>query len=296
MSTLKGITVSNTIKDFFGQAGEIYPPIVQKLLGDAYDKQYKFISLEDFERLDIVDSNYTYWIEILYRSHWAATSNLIRHNKWHELCCNSSLIKPNYIAFCSGLRGLLECAADTYDALGGVPLTLAHASKHIENALMRRPVSSRAVSEELENSLIHFSYARKLQKLEVAPKSHEAKTASNYISLLDSVDLPLKNLYSELCQVVHPAHQSTAWLVERTEQYYTIRKSDDQIFILDLCERYKECIEYIQMSPINISMFIFKVLNKSKCSELHNLSAEKYDMSQSALHKKIQDAIALQSA
>lgn len=285
--------MSGGVIKFFGQAGEIYPPIVRDLLGEAYGKQYEFVSLDDFKLLNEVDLSYVYWIEILYRSHWAATSNLIRYIKWFELCYDSSVIKPNYIAFCSGLRGLLECSADTYEALGSVPLTLAHASKHIEDALLRRPVLTKVVSEELEDSLIHFSYARKLQKLEGAPKSHEAKTASYYISQLDSMDLPLKSLYSELCQVVHPAHQSTAWLVGRKDQFYTIRESEDLAFILDLCERYRGCIEYMQTSSVNISLFIFKVLNRFVCSNLHNSSAEKYDMSQSPLKKKIQDAMGL---
>ncbi|MHB2050355.1 hypothetical protein [Pseudomonas sp. VEM90] len=283
------------VRDFFGKAGEIFPPIVQKLLGDSYGKKYQFISIDDFELLGELEANYVYWLEILNRSHWAATSNLIRYSKWYELCYDSSVTKPNYIAFCSGLRGLLECTADTYDALGGVPLTLAQALKYIEEALLRRPVLKRAVSEELEDCLIHFSYARKLNKLESAPKSHEAKTASHYISQLDGADLPFKDLYSELCQVVHPAHQSTSWLVGREDECYTIRESEDLVFILDLCERYKKCIEHMQMWSVNASLFIFKVLNKTACSELHNLSAEGYDLSQSVLHKKIKDAIDLQS-
>jgi len=49
----------------------------------------------------------------------------------------------------------------------------------------------------------------------------------------------------------------------------------------------------MQMSSVNTSLFIFKVLNKFMCSDLHNSSAEKYDMSQSPLSKKIQDAMGL---
>ncbi|MGN9460769.1 hypothetical protein ACTMQT_12180 [Pseudomonas syringae pv. aptata] len=288
--------MSTSVSDIFGQAGEVYPPIIQDLLKSSYDKKYQFLALDDFKLLSEIDSNYVYWIEILYRSHWAATSNLIRYDKWYELCYNSSVVKPNYLAFCSGLRGLLECATDTYDALGSVPLTIAQASGYIEDALLRRPTLKRAVSEELEDSLIHFSYARKLSRHEVAPKSHEAKTASYYIAQLDSADLPLRNLYAELCQVVHPAHQSTAWLVDIEEQYYKIQRPDDLAFILELCGRYKECIEYIQMSSVNVSMFIFKVLNMLSCPDLHNSSADKYDMSNSPLHKKIDAAIRMQTA
>ncbi|WP_397459083.1 hypothetical protein AB3464_04710 [Pseudomonas asplenii] len=283
--------MNNLVKEIFGQAGEVYPPIIQDLLESAYNKKYRFLNDDDFRLLSKSDLSYVYWIEILYRSHWAATSNLIRHDKWYELCHNSSVINPNYIAFCSGLRGLLECATDTYDALGSVPLTLAEASSHIEDALLRRPTSKLLFSQELEDSLIHFSYARKLNNQEKAPKSHEAKTASYYIAQLDSADLPLKRLYSELCQIVHPAHQSTAWLVGSEEQNYKIQKPDDLVFILDLCGRYKECIEYIQMSSVNVSIFIFKVLNMLSCSELHNSSADKYNMSNSPLHKRIEAAM-----
>ncbi|MEN4800192.1 hypothetical protein [Pantoea agglomerans] len=285
-----------SVKEIFGIPGDIYPPIIQDLLKASYNKNYQFLALDDFELLNKIDSNYVYWIEILYRSHWAATSNLIRHDKWYELCHNSSIVKPNYIAFCSGLRGILECATDTYDALGSVPLTIAQIFSHVEDALLRRPTLKRVVSEELEDSLIHFTYARKLIKNEDAPKSHKAKTASDYIAQLDSEALPLKSLYAELCQVVHPAHQSTAWLVGVEEQNYKIQRPDDLAFILSLCGRYKECIEYILMSSVNTSMFIFKVINMLSCPELHNYSADKYDTSYIPLHNKIEAAIRMQNA
>lgn len=288
--------MKNSVKDFFGLAGERYPSIIQDLLKDSYNKNYQFLPLDDFKLLNEIDSNYVYWIEILYRSHWTATSNLIRYDKWYELCHNSSVVKPNYIAFCSGLRGILECATDTYDALGKVPLTIAHSLNHIEDALLRRPTLKRVVSEELEDALIHFTYARKLTKNENAPKSHKAKTASTYIAQLDSKDLPFKNLYAELCQVVHPAHQSTAWLIGVKDQHYNVQRPNDLEFILSLCGRYKECIEYIQMCSVNTSMFIFKVLNMLSCPELHNSSADKYDMSNTPLHKKIEEAIRMQNA
>ncbi len=288
--------MKNSVKDIFGLPGEIYPPIIQDLLEGSYNKNYQFLTSNDYKLLSEIDSNYVYWIEILYRSHWAATSNLIRYDKWFELCHNSSVINPNYIAFCSGLRGILECATDTYDALASVPLTMAQASSHIEDALLRRPTLNRLESKELEDSLIHFAFARKLTKHEDAPKSHKAKTASDYIAPLDSKGLPLKNLYAELCQVVHPAHQSTAWLVGVEEQYFKIQRPDDLAFILCLCERYKECIEYIQMSSVNASIFIFKVLNMLSCPELHNSSADKYDMSNSPMHKKIETAFRMKNA
>lgn len=283
--------MTNSVRDIFGLAGEVFPPIVQDLLAGSYDRNYQFLSLESFRSLSEVESNYVYWIEILYRSHWAATSSLIRYEKWYELCHHSSIVKPNYLAFCSGLRGLLECTTDTYHALGSVPLTIAETSTYIEDALLRRPTLKRGVSQELEDSLIHFSYARKLSKHEDAPKSHEAKTASYYIEQLDSPERPLKKLYAELCQVVHPAHQSTSWLVEFEDQNYTIQNPDDLNYILKLCSKYKDPIEYIQMCSVNISMFIFKVINMLSCPELHNPSAEKYDMSNSQLHKKIEAAI-----
>lgn len=285
-----------SVKDIFGVSGDIYPTIIQELLKASYNKNYQFLTFDDFKLLNKIDSNYVYWIEILYRSHWAATSNLIRHDKWYELCYNSSIVKPNYIAFCSGLRGILECATDTYDALGSVPLTIAQIFSHIEDALLRRPTQKRVVSEELEDSLIHFAYARKLMKNEDAPKSHKAKTASDYIAQLDSEALPLKSLYAELCQVVHPAHQSTAWLVGVEEKNYKIQRPDDITFILSLCGRYKECIEYILMSSVNTSMFIFKVLNMLSCPDLHNYSADKYNTSHIPLHKKIEAAIRMQNA
>lgn len=91
--------MKNSVKDIFGLPGEIYPPIIQDLLEGSYNKNYQFLTSNDFKLLSEIDSNYVYWIEILYRSHWAATSNLIRHDKWFELCHNSSVINQITLLF-----------------------------------------------------------------------------------------------------------------------------------------------------------------------------------------------------
>ncbi|MBD9561719.1 hypothetical protein [Pseudomonas sp. PDM09] len=279
-----------TVENFFGKAGNIYPPIIKSLLEGAYNKKYDFLPLKQFEALNSVEINYVYWVEILYRAHWAATSNLIRHDKWFDACISNSVIKPNYISFCSGLRGLLESTADTYFSLGSVPLTLANSSGYIDDALGRRPAKKLAVSEELENALIHFSFARKLNKGEDSPASHRAATAGEYMSQLDSDELPIKRLYAELCQVVHPAHQSTAWVVENLGESYWVREPQDLMFISDLCQRYASCIEYIQMASVNISMFVYKAINEFDLVELINPSAKDYNMSQSPLHERMYSA------
>jgi hypothetical protein len=98
-----------------------------------------------------------YWQEMLYRVHWAATSNLLRHQRWFESCRILSVEQPNFLGFCACLRGLTEGAADASHSLGAVPETLTTYCNGICAAL-RGEATSFLVAETLENMLIRFQY------------------------------------------------------------------------------------------------------------------------------------------
>jgi hypothetical protein len=279
-----------TITNLLTKAGEIYPPIVRSLLNDSYGVKYTFDEIEAFKNLDITDRNFIYWSEILYRSHWAATTNLVRHEKWFNGCMEHSFANPNYIMFSSALRGLLESVTDTYHSLAAVPQTLAEVCDYIDPALRRETTDKLGCSEELENSLIHFQFAKRQNKPSTAPTSHHALQATKYIAEMDDPDLKLQKLYSELCQVVHPAQESTSWLTMTANNQYWVEQPRDIEFILDICERHSAAIEQIQIISANTSIFIFKALNEFNLSKLHNETARKINMATSPLQQKIDNA------
>lgn len=280
---------AENIEQTLTKISTVLVPMIKNLIDYSIGKQYTFTSEEEFKAQHSNERQKIYWQEIIYRSHWAATGSLIRTKKWLDACF-SAIESENYIAFCSSLRGLLESSADAYSALGAVPLTLAEASGHIKEALNGSNSKSLLISEELEDSLIHFIFARKLNKAELSPKSHSAKTASSIINELDSPSTPLKNLYSELCQVVHPAAQSISWLVESEGDTYSLTQPDEITLIKNLGQKYSSCIEEIITYPTNISIFIYKVINNLNIQNLKNPYADSLNMSASPLHNKIKVA------
>lgn len=283
------------IEEILGKPAVIFPPIFQKVLEEAYDTPYVFMDCDAFNQLkDAVTVKQTYWLEMLYRAHWAATSNLVRHTKWLEGCIGSATTSPNFMSFCSNLRGLLESATDAYSALGDVAETLANATSFIDDALALNPNGMWAASDELEKQLIHFSFARKLKKNENAPVEHRAKSVNDYIMELDGPELPLRELYSELCQVVHPAFQATSWLIDGKDNGFWIAAPDDMSAIQEMCNRYANCIEFIQLASANTSLLIYKAINSFDCKELHNVAAEKLNMSNNPAFQRMQLTTKLQ--
>jgi hypothetical protein len=106
-----------TIPEIFGRVGEVFPPLVDSIIVEAVNTPYTFVSLPEFQALPPHRVAQVYWQEMLYRVHWATTSNLLRHQRWFESCRILSVEQPNFLGFCACLRGLAEGAADASHSL-----------------------------------------------------------------------------------------------------------------------------------------------------------------------------------
>ena len=284
-----------TIPEIFGRAGEVFPPLVASIIVEAVNTPYTFASLPEFQALPPHRVAQVYWQEMLYRVHWAATSNLLRHQRWFESCRILSVEQPNFLGFCTCLRGLAEGAADASHSLGAVPETLATYYNGICAAL-RGEATSFLVAEALENMLIHFQYARRLERNEQAPQAHRAETAAQYISAIDSAANPVKPLYQELCQMTHPAAQSLHWSTRNVNGEWSATSGNDSESIRDLCKRHLSVIEWIQMQSVNVSIFMFQVLNVFPLESLQANVVRAINMSSMPLWRKIQTALRRQGA
>lgn len=276
----------------FGKAGNVYPKILRDIISEAAGTSYFFMDIEQYNALPLGQRNKVYWDEILYRIHWAVVANSIRHLRWFDACVVHATSQPNYLAFCAALRGLVEVAADTKYSLEPVPLTIAEAAADIVESLNGKLNNFPFQSIELENALIHFHHARKVARDETAPPTHKAETAAKYVAAIDHADYPVRELYSELCQVVHPAEPSLHWLTEVGENGWKVGKQDDIGNIHKLVDRYKESISWIQQNSGNIVILMSQVLNSLPRNELHIKSVRPWNMSELQLHKKISDAFA----
>ena len=163
----------------------------------------------------------------------------------------------------------------------------AHSSAIVES--LTGKADYMMMSKELEDSLIHFHFARRLGKSEGSPPTHKAESATRYIASIDEEGYPVKELYAELCQVVHPAAQSLHWLTSQKKGSIIIEPNDVGA-IADLCTRHVASIEWVQQYTVNIGIFILKVINAFPLRKLHTESVRRVETSSINLHRKIETA------
>src|SRR5262249_12755039 len=169
-----------------------------------------------------------------------------------------------------------------------VPLTLAENHSEIEECLSGHATTI-ALSQELEDALIHFHYGRKAAKGELVPDTHKAASADTYLRAADGAGRTnMKDLYAELCQVVHPAAQSLMWMVGASGQSGTLTAGDDKKWIVNLCRRHSAALEVLHMQSINTSILIFKVLNRFPVQHLWTDYVQSVNMENVPVWSKIQ--------
>jgi hypothetical protein len=269
----------------FGPFGPIATELCACLIPHLTGTCYHFMDNEAFLALrDPVQTARVYWTEMLFRVHWATTLNLIRHQRWQTGCTSAMVGNPNFLSFVGNLRGLLESCLDAHHSLGAVPQTLAVIWDHVQAALLgQQQAPAMYTSQELEELLIHFVYARKLRKDEQkAPGSHRALEPKEYRK-----DIPepyrssLAQLYNELCGYFHPTAFSVGWLCNNTLPDGNVQVVDagDETAILELSSKHRSAIEFMLQLSINTSALCLKTLNWFSLPEVACLVIERWNFS-----------------
>lgn len=274
---------TNYIERVFGADGSQFMQFALQLIKDLEldSTTYTYMPPADFDSLmqsDWKSGAKIYWVEMLGRAHLAAAASIIRAYRWSDgmvTCYSNSLFLP----FCACFRALIESTADTYDALGGVAITLAECRADVNLALHLRAEQA-VLARELEDKLIHFSHARKLSKHEVAPASHSAKQAAEYVSALEKANMPgLYECYSELCQYTHPAaHSVASLLVATSEDSFLLAPAYDQLRIEALIEKHKSLMLPLLMFAFNPGALVLKVLLHFDTPQFHSSGMRNIDL------------------
>ena len=167
---------------------------------------YKYTSIEEHQA--ILQKNRSngiriQTIEILNHAHFAAVATLVRAYRWAEGCL-AAFSQNLFLPFCASARGLLEAVGDSYDALPRVPLSLAENHLTIKNSLNGKLSRFIINWKEIEDVLLHFSHARRIENMEkcTAPDYAVAKLSNAYIKPLEG--FPPGNFYDwyqELCEL-----------------------------------------------------------------------------------------------
>ncbi|MGH7755489.1 MAG: SEC-C metal-binding domain-containing protein [Vulcanimicrobiaceae bacterium] len=119
--------------------------------------------------------------------------------------------------FMAASRALIEACSDTIESLGAVPVTLAEHFAMIARCLDGHEASP-VESQELQDALIHFTHGRRLSKDEVAPASHRAKQAAEYVKRAEAASPGVQDLYDDCCSMIHPAAASVLSLFKMKSQ------------------------------------------------------------------------------
>lgn len=247
----------------------IYPLVDELRSSNA---RYAWMETAKFQALATQDNAAgmsIYWSEILGRAHLAAAASIIRSYQW---CAgmNASYEAQLFLPYCASFRGLLESVADTHDSLNNVALTLARSHADIERALSGK-MEAILVSSELENALIHFSFARRVGKSSGASPTHIAKTAADYFRSVASIaPFDVNALYGELCQLTHPAAPTVHYLLDHENGDTAVFSANrEKLFIEMLASANKGVFPWLLMYAFNSSILLLKVLRSFNRTEYH---------------------------
>lgn len=264
--------MTNIYKEILGDEASQYIPIIEKILSECGSYNYEFLNEEDFKdliRRDVAESQAQYIKELLYRSHFVSMSAIARNFQWLEgmKCAYEAGL---YLPFAASMRCFLESTADSYFSLQSLCTTL---SKNIGtiNDTINKCTTQFGIFTELENFLIHYTHARRLEKTEIAPDSHEAKTAAKYIrDLEEKSSAQVQRCYSELCQLSHPAAQGVLhMMVPVSETEFMFEHGHGEVKIEALLSKYRQDFVSLLTFSFNPSILALKVINYVDWSHLH---------------------------
>lgn len=266
----------NDKRKIFEQYYIMYHDAVERIEHKKYQytdlEGYASIYVDGLSKGDIRESEKIYWQEILQRVHFASVISLIRSKKWLEGTV-LGLESKNLLLFTSSFRGFLEATVDSYYSLESLPNFMALNFKTIDSAL-KGELNQSTFQEELENKLIHFQFAKRGKKGK-DPENNIALSNADYIKSYDLENLGIKELYSALCEVTHPAADSVNCFTKEVivSEYYsyivTSTETDDTA-ISELIDKYSKQIENLLRIGISLYGLCLKILTLFDYEGVHS--------------------------
>jgi hypothetical protein len=191
----------------FGSGTAYLTSLLDSFERGAEPRSFRIMPTAEFANLTrIAERNQVYWCEMLYRAHFGACTGMLRLNEWLH-GSERARADGNVLMLAAGIRGFLEASADTFQGFSDVAPTLADCHGVVRRAITGELSEQIALAPELENMLIHFSYARRLRPGE-GPALHSAASARDCISVLSESAPDVVDVYHVLCDYTHPAEPS----------------------------------------------------------------------------------------
>lgn len=251
----------------FGEQSKVYGHIVNDIASDLAKDRYSFEGLGEFE-LNSLDMETgrdhvgrVYWTEMLYRAHMASVAAVLRTTRWIEVAIREHEAGSLY-GCASACRSLIESAGDIGHSLGPVAHTLASVKHEVKAEITGRASGPILISKELEDSLIHFTHARKVGKTEEAPDSHKAMQSFKYINYVDKMKISgVKELYAKFCEIVHPAAESVSVTFVPKDGAWIVDPFNERAVLQNLLAERRSTLSGVVMASYNAPLLILKTLH-----------------------------------
>ena len=255
--------------EFLGNHAHAYNAMFEKIGPSIFTEEYSFLHNDVYQEgikngnIDLTDAQKIYWMEILYRAHMSSVASIIRASRWID-SATRDYISGNLYGWAGSCRSLIESAGDTMHSLNSVPLTLSKNYIMIKSIIEGKNTGEKFYSsEELEDILIHFTDASKHKKQDDVPDSHRALQSYKYIEMVDKMGVSgVKDLYSTLCAIVHPAKESVYPLFDDREYLYTLCQEKEKEILKDISSRNIAVMEGVLEAAFNVPIITLKVLQK----------------------------------
>jgi hypothetical protein len=245
--------------------------------------------METFDIASPQHKRRVYWLELLRRAHLASVASIVRATAWID-CATREYDAQNLYGWAAACRSLIEAGGDTLHSLRRVPIALA-ANHRLILADLAGKGNEILISTELEDDLIHFTHGRKIEKGSTAPDSHKAKQSWQYVKLIEDMSISgVAALYSELCEIVHPAAASVLTLIEEDVNGWRISRSAQVQRMSLMANDARLTLSNVLMACYNAPLLILRVLHKFKIFQPID-SLRKYNFDQIKDWPKISAAL-----
>lgn len=267
--------------EILGDPAASHFPILVQILDNLGQHEYHFMSSDKYALLirdDWCEAMRIYWLEILYRAHFAASTSLIRTARWVDAIITHAE-EPNFTAFMASYRGCLEGAADSFHTFDSVPAQLAELHSIIRLAVAGKSKQP-CLCKDLEDDLIHFTHARHVKRGEDVDDAHRAKQTRQYLESLASSGLStVLNCYRTLCDVTHPGIGSVLCYAAsfRTDSgsAYRLQFDQDRELISSFCDDNQQVSERMIFFGVVPPVITLRILNDFGVAEVYTAGVMK---------------------
>jgi hypothetical protein len=252
----------------FGDGGRSYGRSINLIAEELANEQYQFEDNAVFivKSLDPESgrayAGRIYWREILFRAHMASVASIFRTTRWIDSAVNE-YSSGNLFGWASACRALIESSGDIGHSLFKVAPTIAKHHRDIAVEISGKGAGPSSSSQALEDTLIHFSHARKIGNSEIdPPKSHRALQTREYVKFIEEMKVEgAVDLYAELCEIVHPAASSVAVMFVVENGKWSVNFNAEKARLNQLVASSAPVLSNVLMAAYNPPLLILRVLH-----------------------------------